>query len=597
MQNPARQDFRWDLSFLFESDDEATAEGERIRVKARELKRFAGKLRDQTVLKRALDEFASTLERLERVSHYSILRFMENGRDGRADALNKASDALSDEVFAAISFIRRETGRLPASFIAKLGGDPRFSDYDMFLRGQLRWRDHLLSDREETLLDSFETPIGGNAAVFERLMNGGLEFPVITLSNGKRIALRPDTYYRVLGSPERQDSERAFLAYQKVLTRYRDVFAELLYRHMHGQVALAKARKFDSVLEASLFRENVPLRFYDSMLEEIEAHAGLYYRQLERTRRKLGIRQLREFDLNAVPKGHVVKRLAYTDACRLIRQSLEPLGREYANKAREILAPGSGWVDAFPRPGKHADTWMCFEAYGRNKRILVNFGGSWDDMFGLAHELGHAMNSLYASSRPFINAHEPRIIAETAATVHEYLLSGYLRKATGNRGARALRVEARNHSQPFRHAMRFRLERALYAAVENGRPLTANAICEEFRKANEWLYAGTSVFKTHPLGSNAWADDPFMYNPFYRRNYLTGHLAGMELAERIASETGFAKTYIETFLSAGGSRYPLQTLSDVGIAVDERHPYENAFRRIRETQDLLDECEMTENQV
>ena len=242
----------------------------------------------------------------------------------------------------------------------------------------------------------------------------------------------------------------------------------------------------------------------------------------------------------------------------------------------------------YPNEGKRSG------AYSAGARVhpyvLLNYTGTLDSQFTLTHEMGHALHSYYSNKyQNPMDAGYVIFVAEVASTCNEALLMEHLLGKTTDKKERAYLI---NHfldqfkGTIYRQTMFAEFELFMGKLAAEGKTLTADTLCQEYRRLNEQYY-GPDMVVDDSIAME-WARIPHFYYDYYVFQYATGYSAAIALSRRILNEGESAvKDYIQ-FLSGGCSKSPIDLLKDAGVDMTTSAPVEQALEMFGT---LLDEME------
>ena len=355
-----------------------------------------------------------------------------------------------------------------------------------------------------------------------------------------------------------------------------------------GQVKLdeyfSQVRGYSSSLEKSLSANNVPVSVYDSLVEAIHQGLPIMERYLQLRKKALGLSELHMYDLYCPMVEDVTYEIGLDECKELVKKALAPLGKEYAGLLDKAYR--EQWMDVYENKGKTTGAFSC-GVYGVHPYVLLNFTNELDDVFTLAHELGHAMHSYKSDhAQAFANHDYSIMAAEVASTVNEVLLLKYL---ISNETDKKRRAYLLNHfiegfrTTLFRQTLFAEFEKETHAMAQSGQPLTADSMNALYRQLNELYYAGAVVDELQDI---EWARIPHFYNAFYVYQYATGYSAAVAIAERILA-TGDASDYLR-FLTTGGSDYPIKELRIAGVDLEKPEVVSNALKEFGNSVDELE---------
>ena len=487
-----------------------------------------------------------------------------------------------------LSFIDPELLALPDGEIEKFYAEkPELEYYRRALNERLRFKAHTLNPEMEKLLASAGEVIGLPGNAFSMFNNADLVFPEITDENGEKVRLTHGRYIPFLESQDRRVRKEAFEAMYSTYESYKNTLAALYAGQVKSHIFSARARKYDSCLDAAVFRNNVPGEVYRNLIEAIHSNMDKMYRYVRLRKKMLGVDELHMYD-NAVPLVKDVDvKIPFEEAKKTVYEALAPLGDDY----RAILKEGfdNRWIDVYENEGKRSGAYSA-GVPGAHPFVLLNHSGTLDSMFTLAHEMGHALHSYHSfKNQPYVDAQYVIFVAEVASTCNEVLLVKYLLSKTTDRDQRAYLI---NHfldsfkSTVYRQTMFAEFELKTHEMAEKGESLTPDLLKKIYYDLNK-LYFGDDMVVDDAIAME-WARIPHFYYNFYVYQYATGFSAAVALAERILSEGAPAVEDYKKFLSGGCSKTPIELLKIAGVDMSTAKPINDGLKLFDE---LLDEME------
>jgi oligoendopeptidase F len=565
----------WDLSGIYA--DEAAWENDANRVgplleTATSLRGALGESPES--LRQALDDIMALRQTLERVRVYATLRKDENIANTEALARYERSVALAIQVSEALAFVEPELLALPAERLDTLRTDPALAPYRHMLDDLARRRPHVRSLEVEEVLAQSANIARGPVEAFGALDNADLTFGRVLDDSGNEIELTKARHGLLLRSPDRQTRRRASEAFTKSYLDHRHTLAALHSSSVRGDVFDARVRNYSSAREAALFDNNIPVAVYDTLIASVHNARPVLERYLELRRRILGIDILASYDLVVPLSPEPELRYGYREAADFVLDGLGLLGSDYISDLRSGFA--SRWVDVHETKGKRSGAYS-WSAYAAPPVILMNWNGTLNDVFTLAHEAGHAMHSFYSDANlPFHEAGYPIFLAEIASTVNEVLLTWKLLDALPKddllgRFAILDRFAETYFGTVVRQTLFAEFEQRVHALAEAGTPLTLDTLSDIYAELYAYYTPGVSIDDGVRIN---WARVPHFYRAFYVFQYATGMSAAIAIARAIRDEGEPARERYKRLLASGGRDYPLELLKEAGVDLTAPAPIE-----------------------
>ena len=589
MELKARKDmdsaYQWDLSPIFENREawnKAYREAEEAVAKLPELENTL-KVSPQQ-MRAGLDRIYQTMQRVERVYLYaSLLKNSDNG-DGEYQRMEGMATNLYVAMSTACAFVDPEILSMPEETLLQFLDTADLAPYRHILGDVNRARAHTLDAAGEKMLAMLSDAADTADNCFTMLESVDMEFPKIRDEAGQEVQLTHGNYGIFRVSADQRVRRESFEAYHGTFKKYINTLAAMYAGSVKMDTYYTRVRHYGSACERALFASNVPLQVYDSLVEAVHGAMPAMERYLALRKRVLGLDELNMYDLYCPMVEDIDLKLDYEQAKALVLAAVEPMGEEYCGLIRRAF--DERWIDVYENKGKTTGAFSC-GVYGVHPYVLLNFSGTLEDAFTLAHELGHSMHSYFSDHAQDYPNHDYRIlVAEVASTVNEVLLTKYLLRNELDPKRRAYIL---NHflegfrTTVFRQTLFAEFERRTHDLYQSGEPLTAETLCKVYRELNDLYYAGAV---NNELQDVEWARVPHFYTAFYVYQYATGFCSAVAIAAQIL-ESGDASRYL-TFLRTGGSMYPIDELKLAGV--DLTQP-ETVRRALAVFSDSLEEFE------
>ena len=596
-QDDAFEPYEWDLTELYPSLEAWEAERQRILQQIDNIEAFRGTLgNDADSLYAALRFVPDIYREVLRVYSYASMEQDEDLRVTNAQERNQLGEGLFASFTQATAWMDPELIAVGEERINSfLEDNGELADFSFSLEDTIRQGEHTLSDETEQALSYFSQSFDAPSNIYSLIANSDIPFPTITLSTGDEAMINAQGYSFWRGSENRDDRKLAFDAYWSKWAEYNSSVGMVLNSHVQMQVALAKARKFDSVLQRELFNDNLPETVYHSLVEEVNKALPTLHRYFKLRGRMLGVEQMHYYDIYP-PLVSMDKVFDIETTKEITLDAMAILGQDWVAMQRDAIA--ERWMHVYPGQGKRSGAYMNGSAYDVHPYLLLNHNDDYDSLSTFAHEWGHAMHTLYAKqAQHFETADYSTFIAEIPSTSLELILEQYMVENAESldeklfylgQGLESLRGTF------FRQTMFAEFELALYEAVERGEALSGARITEIYGDIVRRYHGhDEGVVIIDDLYTNEWMFVPHFYYNMYVFQYATSLTAGTALYAKIVEEGQSGVDNYKNLLRAGGSDYPYELLKAAGVDMATPEPYRAVVDRMNaimdEMETLLDE--------
>lgn len=567
---------RWKLEDMFASQDQWDAEYKEAKELIKSAADFQGKLDSPEALKKCfeLDDKLSLLT--ERLYVYAHMRQDEDTAAPAYQALSSKAKKLGVEAGEALSFVTPEILALPNEKLDQFIADPSLKDYTFTLTEMKREKAHVLSKVEEALLAQVGNISQAPQTIFGMLNNADLKFPKIKNEEGKEVELTHGSYIQFLESPDREVRKNAFKAVYETYAKQKNTIAATLSANVNKNVFYSRVRKYPSVLEMSLYGDNIPKEVYTNLIDTIHESLPLMHRYMKLRQKLLGVDELHMYDLFAPLVDEYKLDITFEEAKKITKDGLKPLGEDYLGVLQEGY--DNGWIDIYENENKRTGAYS-WGAYGTHPYVLLNHNDNLNSMFTLAHEMGHALHSYYSDNAlKYRDAQYTIFLAEVASTTNEALLMDYLlNKSTDPKEKMYLLTYYADQFRTtvFRQTMFAEFEKIIHQRAEEGESLTPQDLSAIYYDLNVKYYGENMVVDKDI--EMEWARIPHFYNSFYVYKYATGFSAATSFAKQILEEGKPAVDRYLGFLKSGGSDYSINILSKAGVDMSSPEPIREAM--------------------
>ncbi|GAA0593271.1 oligoendopeptidase F [Virgibacillus siamensis] len=582
----------WKLEDIFSTDEEWEKELQALKNDLPSIEKFQGKIAESAqnlydVLK-LQDELS---ERLGKLFTYAHMKNDQDTTNSKYQEMNAKAENVLTIASSSMSYIVPEILMMDESKLdAFINENKNLQLYQHTLDEISRQRPHVLSKHEEALLAEASEPMSNASNTFGMLNNADLTFPTIKNDQGEGVDLTHGRFIGFLESKDRSVRENAFKAMYDTYGKFKNTFASTLTGTVKADNFNAKVRNYDSARQAALDSNRIPEQVYDNLVEAVNEKLPLLHRYAALRKKVLKVDDLHMYDMYTPLVKDADMDIPYEKAQEYVLEGLKPLGEEYVSTLKEGF--NSRWIDVEESKGKRSGAYSS-GAYGTNPYILLNWQDKVNDLFTLAHELGHSLHSYYThGNQPFRYGNYSIFVAEVASTCNEALLNDYLLENVDDEKQKLYLL---NHylegfrGTVFRQTMFAEFEHDIHKRMQNGEALSAERLTDIYYELNK-KYFGEDVVSDDEIGLE-WARIPHFYMNYYVYQYATGYSAATALASRILSgEEGAVDRYLD-FLRAGSSDYPIEVLKKAGVDMTSKEPILSALdvfeEKLNEMEKLL----------
>jgi oligoendopeptidase F len=555
--------FKWTLEDIFPTWEAWESAYASLEQKIDEYASLRGSLASGGPALRRAFELADDIGQLEyRVWYYPSLRYDEDQRDNTVNARKQRVQILFAKLAQAASWFDPELLSIPIDTVRRwMSEDAGLAQYRFAIERLYRQQEHVLDEKGEKLLSLSSRLSTAPNDSYWALSTADARFPTITLSTGRTVTVSYGQYRAILATERaQQDREAAFRAihetYQASLNTYASLYNGVCQRDWFH----ARARGYSSTLEAALHGDNIPTAVVENLIQTTRAGVDPLRRYHRLRRRVLGLDKYSTYD-QAIPLIDFDRKYPYKDVLDDIVTSVAPLGSDYQRRMRQGFA--GGWLDVYENEGKRSGAYSA-PVYGVHPYMLLNYNDTLDDVFTLAHEMGHSMHTMLShEAQPFVYSSYTIFVAEVPSTLSEALLLDHMLRNTTDARERIVLLQHAidNITSTFYTQVLFAdFELRAHRLVEQDQPITADILNEMYLGLLKDYYG--DALDVDPLGSVTWARIPHFFNsPYYVYQYSTCFASAAQLAKELPD----ARERYLSLLSSGGNDYPMEQLKRAGV--------------------------------
>ncbi len=574
--------YKWNLADVYATESDWNKEFDYVQSKLGDYKKFEGKLNNPKAIADCYKVHFDLLQRLNKLYIYSSLGKDTDLKNAKYQGMYEKVSKLGSEVSAASSFMVPEITSIPKETMDKFIQSAELKDYKQLLENMFRTKAHTLSTKEEQILAKFSQVKSVPTQTYNILNDAELPFPIIKDENGNDVRLSHGRYRSGLYSDDRAYRERVYKGTYVPYMSLKNTFAALYNGRVKTRITEAEIRGYETPVHAALDENNIPVSVYENLIATIDKYKNVMHRWAALKKKVLGVEQLHPYDSYAPLFPGVQKSYTYDEAVKMVTEALKPLGEEYVKTVKYGFE--NRWIDVYETQNKRSGAYSNSTGCGPHPFILLNWTNTLDDVFTLAHEVGHNMHSFFSEkNQPFHYAGYSIFVAEVASITNEALLLDYLIENAGSIEEKMALYEkflVGAQSTFFRQARFGEFEKEVHdIAVKEGKILSADELTELFGKMYAKYWGSDMVVDVEE--GHSWARIPhlFKYN-FYVYQYATGFVAAQALSEQIKKEGEPAIKRYLGFLSSGESDYAINVLRKAGVDMSKPDPVKATLDKI-----------------
>ncbi|KUO71630.1 MAG: oligopeptidase PepB [Clostridia bacterium BRH_c25] len=591
---PKRSDiaeqYKWKLEHIYKTTadwekDYATVQKELLP----QIAEYKGKLGDPSTVLECLQLSDRIGTIVDRLYVYAGMSADQNNADNVASELASRAESLNTASSEAQSFMVPELMGKSAEVLKQdYVNNTAFKDYKYYFTKLLNQKAHILSDAEEKLLAMTGDMAASPEDIFGKVTTADIEIPVMKDKEGNEFKLTRGKFSAMLSNPDRAMRKEAFEKHFATYDKVKNTLAATLSAEVNKNVFNAKARKYNSALEASVTgNNNIPVAVYDNLVESVNNNLDYLHKYVSLRKKVMDVDKIHYYDMYTALVDDFEIRVEYDDAKKMVKEGLKPMGTEYGKLIDTAFA--DNWIDVYETENKTTGGYS-WGSYDTHPYILLNYNDTMNEMFTVAHELGHAMHSNYTNSnQKYRNSNYTTFLAEVASTTNEFLMQDYMMKHAKSNQEKLYLINnmvENIRGSVYTQIMYAEFEKVIHEKVEAGEALSADSMNELWGKLMEKYYGAD--FEVDPLVKLWWSRIPHFYMNFYVYNYATGIAGAYPLSQGILKgEKGAVDKYMG-FLKAGDSDYPVEILKSAGVDMTSTKPVDDLLKLFNE---LVDEME------
>lgn len=565
----------WDLTLIFKSDEDFYNELKNVESNLSVITKYQGHILDNSNnLLSFLKQSDNDERKLYKLFYYAHLKLDQDTANTTYQEMEGKITNLLQQYSVLTSFVMPELMKGDYNQVLEyIKENNELLVYRFNLENIYRYQKHSLNHDEELLLSHLSKSLDTAEKTFESLTDADISFPDIVI-DGKKLELTESNYSNYLDDPNREIRKQAFNNLLGTYGNYKNTLASTFSGNVELLTSMAKIKKFDSSLEASLYPDNIDKSVYNNLIDTINKNLNVLYKYYDLKKNCLGVSELHLYDIYRTMVSDFNKTYTFDEAKDTVIDALSILGEDYISNLKKAFS--ERWIDKYNNKGKRGGAYSS-GFYDTKPYVLLNFEGKYNDVTTLAHELGHSMHTYYScSNQPYNLSSYNIFVAEVASTVNELILVRYLLKKTNDKNEKLFllnKLMELYKATIYRQVMFAEFERDMHHDLESGEILTNEYLSSKYLDLVK-KYFGDGVIIDDNI-KNEWMRIPHFYYNFYVYKYAIGLSCATKIVNDI--EAGNKDDYLN-FLKTGGSMYPAEELKVANVDINDPNLYIEAIK-------------------
>ena len=576
---------KWDLSLIYKTEKDFENELEITKNLILEYrKKYENHTMDNAnIFYNSIIDSLEISRKLDKLYVYASMKSDEDVSNNDNQELKNKVINLYDLATANMFFVDTELLKEDYAKIEKFYQDePKLLEHEVNIKDTFRYKKHTLSDIEEKLLSNISKAFGNDEQTYGYLTDSDMTFGTIKNEDNKEVELTDTNYSIYIKSKDRRVRKEAFDALYNHYKQFKNTITSTFDGSIKQSVSIAKLRKYNSAFEASLFKDEISIDVYNTLVNTIHENLNVFHKYYDLKKKVLNLDEFHLYDVYVEMVKDYDKKYSFDEAKQIVINALSVLGNDYIETFKKAF--DEKWIDIYPNKNKRGGAYSG-GSYDTKPYILLNYQGTLNDVSTLAHEGGHSMHSYYTrTNQPIQYGDYPIFVAEVASTVNEILLAKYMLKNSTSKEEKLVILNQLLElfkGTIYRQVMFSEFEKYAYDLVENDDVITSDKLCDKYYQLNK-LYFGDNVV-VDDLIRYEWEKVPHFYYNFYVYKYATGISAACKIVDGILNNEKDALNNYLNMLKSGSRQNPLDTLKIAGVDMTDKEVYESAIKMFDET--------------
>lgn len=573
--------YKWNMTDFYANWENWDKDLEDLKVMMKEIPQYKCQIKDDSKKFIELIQLEERLGRLlDKLYVYVYMLKDLDSKDEISSVKLQEIQALYTEYSVSAAWITPEILQIPKETMGRwIDENPELKDHRFGLMEIYRLQGHVLDEGKEKLLSYYGQYMGAPHDIYAELSISDMKWNEVKLSDGYEGPVTNGIYSKVLSTNRNQeDRKKAFEALYGAFENNKNTYGAIYRALLQRDVASSKGRNYGSSLEKALEPKNVPVDVYTTLLKSAIDNNAPLQRYVNLRKKALGLKEYHYYD-NSINIVEYDKTFDYDTAKEMVYNSVTPLGEDYLTKMNKAIS--EGWIDVFETENKRSGAYSI-GIYDVHPYMLLNYQSTLDDVFTLAHELGHTLHTILSNENQPYATHDYTIfVAEVASTFNERLLLDYMIKNSNDPIEKIALIEQAlgNIVGTFYIQTLFaNYEYQAHKLIEDGKAVTPDVLSGIMDNLFKEYFGDTITMDE--LQKIIWARIPHFFNsPYYVYQYATSFASSANLYDRITNtkyseeERVKAKEAYLMLLKSGGNDHPMSQLKKAGVDLTKEESF------------------------
>ncbi len=582
----------WDVSSLF-NEQELKITKELIIKLQKEIIEYKGKVCKN------INNFLQVLNKSNQLNELMDEIYIYHAHQEDIDLANSelAGAALQmntfiHEVYNELAFITPEILQTDEKLLINYAEDSMLKNHKKEILELIEQKQYVLDKKSEEMLAQISEATSSSYDIYSTLTNAELKFEEVLDKDNQLNELTEAKWSIYSHSQDRVLRKNAFNSLFAGYEKYKQTITTIYISYLKTQKVFTQVRKYENPRQKALFNNQIDEKIYDNLISAVHEKMDYNHEYLKLRKECLDYDELHLYDVYAPIVELTKEEYSYLEAQQLIISAVKPLGEQYVNQIKDAFINES--IDVYPAPAKRSGAYSG-GSYTTKPYILLNYTNTLNDVFTLAHELGHSMHTKNTNLHQlYQNSHYKIFIAEIASTVNELLLFNDMYQKEEDI---TIKINLLTHNlEQFRTTVYRQTMFAEFESITSKMFFNNEVVNEEiFSKLYYDLnkkYYGDDV-EIDELIKYEWLRIPHFYYNFYVYQYATSFCIATKIVKEILLKNEcMIKNYL-AFLKLGDSVQPIEAIKLLGIDITTSTPLVEALEeyhlQLEELKKLLQE--------